>query len=112
MCWTITIGTGKSACSCGSMTDSALGPPVEAPIATISIGRSATGRCIRIDPSCTIGFAVVEVDRASGGRVVRERATGGAAGTLGTAVVTVGTDAVGTVVITVGTDAVVTARGG
>ncbi len=37
MCWTITIGTGKSAGSIGRMEANAFGPPVDEPMATMSI---------------------------------------------------------------------------
>src|SRR5262245_18778761 len=61
MCWTITIGTGKSSGSLVNSTASALGPPVEAPIATISTGaRGEVVRTRRIGPSSTVtGFGPV-----------------------------------------------------
>ena len=36
MCWTSTMGTGKSPRSCGRTTSKAAGPPVDTPMATMS----------------------------------------------------------------------------
>src|SRR4051794_8185539 len=50
MCWTITIGTGKSAGSWDRIEASASGPPVEAPIAmtsTAPVGSPVRGTAVR-----------------------------------------------------------------
>src|ERR1043165_4555711 len=99
MGWTMTAGTGKSGGSWPSSTDSALGPPVDAPIATMSIGaRGPAARCSRIGPSDSTGiepelvaprtFGWVDVrDRiATGplGVLAAEPGAAGAAGAIGT----------------------------
>src|ERR1700740_3857100 len=55
MCWTITIGTGKASEICGKPSASALGPPVEVPIATISMREFALTRAITAGGHAGIG---------------------------------------------------------
>src|ERR1035441_7957191 len=63
MCWTITMGTGKSRGKVGIRTARALGPPVDTPIATISIRSSPRGSAKRGEIALEIGVAGAAVGR-------------------------------------------------
>src|ERR1039458_9552856 len=76
MCWTITTGTGKSAGSDGSTVISALGPPVETPIATTSIGPSVVCK------ETALFDSTLDSRKSRGGANVAKPERGGGAGTM------------------------------